>query len=264
MTGDQSRITSAGMNGLTNSSEDGSPAVSATICLADDEVAIRTVVSTVLRRHGYEVVTVPDTAGVRACVEQGSIDLVVADIHMPGNAQLELLEWGPVSDGTLPVILMTGQPSVATAVQALRLQAVDYLTKPFEPGDLVARVRRGLALAAERRGTRVPPERAKVVDRLLADLRRTLLEGPDVAAGLDEDKAGHKWRLPAHEDATLTPREREIISELVDSGSVHDVAGRLGISRHTVRNHLQAIYKKLRVNSQLELVRKVMGGASAA
>lgn len=238
-------------------------ATSATICLADDEQTLRNVAAEVLRRHGYDVVAVPDTAGVRASVEQGNIDLVVADIHMPGNAQLELLEWEPVRTGALPVILMTGQPSVATAVQALRLHAVDYLTKPFDPSELVSRVQRGLALAAERRGALVDPERAKQVDRLLGDLRRALLEDASSAASMRDSKPGRKWKLPPHEDASLTPREREIISQLVDSGSVHEVAGRLGISRHTVRNHLQAIYKKLQVNSQLELLRKVMGGAAA-
>ncbi|TPV92379.1 MAG: response regulator [Myxococcales bacterium FL481] len=239
------------------------PGSAATICLADDEQMLRNVTAAVLRRHGYDVVTAPDTAGVQASVEQGRVDLVVADIHMPGNAQLELLEWEPVRSSSLPVILMTGRPSVASAVQALRLSAIDYLTKPFEPNELVARVQRGLALAAQRRAVRVDAERAQQVERLLADLRRTLLEAGPPPPPAVPGKAGCGWKLPPREYASLTPREREIITQLVASGAVHDVAGRLGISRHTVRNHLQAIYKKLQVNSQLELLRKVMAGSAA-
>ncbi|MEE9386746.1 MAG: response regulator [Nannocystaceae bacterium] len=239
------------------------------LLVADDDVSVRDSAAAVLRHHGFQVVTAADSAEVRQIAAAQQIDLLLVDIHMPGNSELELLEWAPVREGRLPAIVITGQPHVLTAVRALRLQALDYITKPLDPRELIARVEQGLERTRMRR-VNISTERVAEVSRLLDELHRALgtgeLPGPvepwQVEVSRDVPSSG--WHLTAEEYAVLTRREREIIVTLIRNGSVSEIASILFISRHTVRNHLQAVYKKLHVSSQLELVRKVMGASQHA
>lgn len=75
-------------------------------------------------------------------IQEQGVDLLVADIAMPDLTGLDLLRAVRDIDKNLPVLLMTGYPTVDTAVQALRLGAADYLTKPFHPDELLETARR--------------------------------------------------------------------------------------------------------------------------
>jgi len=103
------------------------------IAIIDDEVDICAMLSEFLRMLGYE--TEPFTDGRRALERiqnrQFDFDLVYTDIYMPGLTGIDILKAIIALDQNIPVILMTGQPTLEDAVSAVRLGAYDFLTKPF-------------------------------------------------------------------------------------------------------------------------------------
>jgi len=113
------------------------------ILVVDDEPHIRRVLEAMLGREGFDVVLASDGAeGLRA-VESGSIDLVILDLIMPGATGLEVLAKIRTHPKTpdLPVIILTAKGQDADREAAFAGGADDFLTKPFSPRKLVARIR---------------------------------------------------------------------------------------------------------------------------
>ena len=106
------------------------------ILFADDEAHLRDLMQMELPRLGHEVTVCPDgTAAIRA-LERGSFDAALLDIRMPGITGIEVLNQIKQISPDTQVIILTGQATVDTAVQALRLGAFDYLTKPCKWAEL--------------------------------------------------------------------------------------------------------------------------------
>src|SRR3954451_12537094 len=106
------------------------------ILFADDEAHLRDLMQMELPRIGHEVTVCPDgTAAVKA-LEKGSFDVALLDIKMPGLTGIEVLAKVRQASPETKVIIMTGHATVDTAVQALRLGAFDYLTKPCKWAEL--------------------------------------------------------------------------------------------------------------------------------
>ena len=102
------------------------------ILLADDEPVFAEATADLLRREGYEVDTVGDALAAIAAVEVTSYDLVISDLEMPGNDDMALLRRVTSSNGGLPVIVLTGYPSIRSAMTCIDLPCAGYLTKPVE------------------------------------------------------------------------------------------------------------------------------------
>ncbi|MHB1557717.1 MAG: sigma-54-dependent transcriptional regulator [Isosphaeraceae bacterium] len=100
------------------------------ILFADDEAHLRDLMQMELPRLGHEVTVCPDGITALRTLERGLYDVALLDIRMPGMTGIEVLEQVRHASPDTQVILLTGQASVDTAVQALRLGAFDYLTKP--------------------------------------------------------------------------------------------------------------------------------------
>jgi CheY-like chemotaxis protein len=115
------------MSGVTNHVS--SPAC---ILVADDDDTFREVTVEFLRGAGYVCDCAGDAQGAVRALSERPYDLLITDIQMPGNTDLELLRELQRSRITVPVILVTGYPTVPTAVEALRLSVVDYLIKPLD------------------------------------------------------------------------------------------------------------------------------------
>ena len=118
-----------------------------TILVVDDEPVVRDVVVKYLRRDGFTTLEAADGADARALLEQHEPSLVVLDVMLPGLDGLELCRWIR-RRGTLPVILLTARTEEADRVVGLELGADDYVTKPFSPRELSARVRAVLRRSA--------------------------------------------------------------------------------------------------------------------
>jgi len=108
----------------------------AKILLADDEQTFLHSTADLLRDQGYECDCAMDAEEASALMQRTEYDLLISDINMPGNGQLEFLNTVHGEQQGLPVIVITGYPSVETAVRSFRLSAVDYLQKPFNIDEL--------------------------------------------------------------------------------------------------------------------------------
>ena len=110
---------------------------SQTILIADDSAAIREVLSELLRQRGYQTIAVTNGAEALQALESKPVDLVLTDVRMPGMGGLNLLEKVQMRMPDIPVVLLTAWPSVEVTVQALRLGARDFLTKPTSSRELL-------------------------------------------------------------------------------------------------------------------------------
>ncbi len=114
------------------------------ILVVDDEEAIREVVSTLLQAQGYDCTTAINGRQAQTYLEQNTPDLVLSDMVMPEMDGIRLLEWLRQHDGDVPVIIVTAMHDIATALEAIRGGAYDYILKPFEKDQLFLSVRRAL------------------------------------------------------------------------------------------------------------------------
>src|SRR6266566_9476822 len=118
-----------------------------TVLVVDDEPTIRDVVVQYLRREGYATLEAGDGDAARELLEREWPNLVVLDLMLPGTDGLALCRW--IRDRSqLPVIMLTARGEEADRIVGLELGADDYVTKPFSPRELVARVRTVLRRAA--------------------------------------------------------------------------------------------------------------------
>src|SRR6188472_2216203 len=114
------------------------------VLVVDDEPNLRRVLSAQLSRDGYDVHTAEDGAQALAVLAEHHIDLVITDLKMPGVDGMELLRQSLKLDSELPVVMITAHGTVDNAVEALKLGAFDYLTKPFDQAEVRAIVRKAL------------------------------------------------------------------------------------------------------------------------
>jgi len=119
----------------------------ATVLVVDDEPIVREVVARYLVREGHRTLEAADGDGARAAIEREDPDLVVLDVMLPGTDGLELCRWIR-STSERPVIMLTARGEEADRIVGLELGADDYVTKPFSPRELAARVRSVLRRAA--------------------------------------------------------------------------------------------------------------------
>jgi DNA-binding response OmpR family regulator len=111
-----------------------------TVLVVDDEPIVREVVARYLKREGYRTLEAADGKRARELVEQEAPNLVVLDLMIPGTDGLSLCRWIR-SSSQLPVIMLTARGEEADRIVGLEIGADDYVTKPFSPRELVARVR---------------------------------------------------------------------------------------------------------------------------
>ncbi len=140
------------------------------VLLADDEESILWSTQELLKRRGWDCVCATSAREALELLAMGDFDVLVADYKMPGNEELELLETVSEDFADLPVIVITGYPSIRSAVTALQRHAFDYVTKPLDMDYLTSRIEE----AAYRR-------RLKAALRDSEDKYRLLLENTDAA-----------------------------------------------------------------------------------
>ena len=115
------------------------------ILIADDEPLYLRTTAALLRKAGYACVTAADGAAALEILAREPVDLVLSDLNMPGNLKLELLREGRRQWPEIPLIVVTGAPSMPSAIESVRLGIADYLLKPVKYEDLLASVKRALA-----------------------------------------------------------------------------------------------------------------------
>jgi DNA-binding response OmpR family regulator len=217
----------------------------ATVLVVDDEPIVREVVVRYLEREGHRTLEAGDGIAARAAIEKSPPDLVLLDVMLPGADGLELCRWIR-SSSQLPVIMLTARGEEADRIVGLELGADDYVTKPFSPRELAARVRTVL----RRSGPRAPQEeRLSFGDVELEQATREARQG------------GREVRLTAKEFDLLwflASHPRRVFSRDQLMASVWGYTAALDTGTVTV--HVRRLRKKLERNpSQPQHLQTVWG-----
>src|SRR5882757_7916885 len=128
--------------------------------LVDDDAELRTLVADYLQRYGMRVTALASGAELKRTLAPGpageTFDLLLLDLMLPDANGLDLCRWVR-GMSTLPIIMLTAQGDPASRIIGLELGADDYLPKPFEPRELVARISAVLRRCGAQRGAAVGP-----------------------------------------------------------------------------------------------------------
>ncbi|HEY2405521.1 MAG TPA: diguanylate cyclase [Polyangiaceae bacterium] len=221
------------------------PVAGARIIVADDDRITRELLAGMLTQHGFVVETVADGQAAVERVARGNVDLVLLDVLMPRLTGLEAcrLLKGMTSDTFLPVVLVTVKTDTASRVEGLKIGADDYVCKPFDENELIARVEAMLRI--KRLHDHVVQARAKLEQLSLHDELTGLFNYRYLHSRLSEEfKRAERYheplacvvididRLQAHNEAAGR-KEGDLVLKAVASairGSVRevDVVARFG------------------------------------
>lgn len=189
------------------------------VFVVDDDASIRTYLRRLLEIRGFTVETCASGAELLARVRVDRPGCILLDLSMPIMGGLEVQQQLRRRGVLLPVIFLSGSGDISIAVEAMRDGATDFIEKPFDANDLVARVRN----ATDWHGERVDQD----------------AERRDVQARLDG----------------LTPRETSVLERVVIGETSKETARALGISHRTVEVHRRHLMHKLHAPTLADLVR---------
>jgi DNA-binding response OmpR family regulator len=204
--------------------------VSTTVLVVDDEPIVREVVVSYLEREGYRTLEAGDGDTARRLLEKEPPNLVVLDVMLPGVDGLELCRWIRARS-ELPIIMLTARGEEADRIVGLELGADDYVTKPFSPRELAARVRTVL----RRTSTDLPRAELLSFDDLAVDARIR-----------EVTRAGEPLRLTAKEFDLLWfmanhPRQVFSRDQLMDRVWGYEAA----LDTGTVTVHIRRLREKI-------------------
>jgi len=202
--------------------------MSRVVHVVDDDAAVRASLRFLLESAGFTVADHATAEAFLRTTEGENVGCVLTDVRMPGLDGLGLQARLAAGGRGIPVIVMTGHGDVPTAVQAMKVGALDFLEKPFDDEQLLDAVRRALAAGDATRAAEA------VVAAAVARL------------------------------ATLTPREREVLEGMAAGQASKEIARDLGASPRTIEVHRMRVMEKLQVRSLPELVRLVQAARGAS
>lgn len=195
------------------------PHRSNTVFIVEDDPSVRDALALLLGLNGLSVVLFADAESFLAARRPDWYGCLLVDIRMPGMDGLTLQKRLRESGSWLPVIVMTGHGDIESARQAFRSEAVDFLEKPIDHSRLLSAIEDAFARQHLRQDD---AERDTAVANLLQ---------------------------------TLTPREREVMAQVVAGRHNREIARQLAISPRTVEVHKARLLAKLQVGSIADLVR---------
>jgi two-component system, OmpR family, response regulator len=169
------------------------------ILVVDDDREIRSLVAQLLRKHGFRVTDAADGREMMQVLENGRFDLVVLDLMLPGEDGLSLCRRVRAAS-TLPIIMLTAMGEETDRIVGLEMGADDYLPKPFNPRELLARIRAVL----RRAGGELPEPAAEDAGSLR------------VFEGWSLDTAKRELRAPDGTLVPLTAGEYDLLAAIVE------------------------------------------------
>ena len=202
------------------------------LLIVDDEPSLLRAVSVCLRGEGYELDTARSGDEALVHIAQRVPDLIVSDIRMPrmdGYALARQLRSNPRTD-LIPIVFLTAKDDNADRIAGIRSGVDAYLTKPFEPDELIA-----------------------VIGNILERVERTHAEIARLIGSTTRERI-------AFTDEELTEAEQRVAAAVASGLSNKDIAAELGISVRTVENHISHILAKKNFENRFEIARYVLAG----
>lgn len=132
------------------------------ILVVDDDLEIRSLLRDYLEKHGYRVTPVADGGAMWSQIERSRVDLIILDLMLPGEDGLTLCRNLRARQNT-PVIMLTALGETTDRIVGLEMGADDYVAKPFDPRELVARIKVVLRRARSLPGPELEPETTRMV-----------------------------------------------------------------------------------------------------
>jgi DNA-binding NtrC family response regulator len=121
------------------------------VLVVEDEAYVRESLGELLRARGFDIHLAATVAEALECLGRAPVDLVLTDLRMPGADGLELIRRLQATDPEIPVIVLTGQGTILSAVECMKAGAVDYVLKPADPDALELALQRALGARALKR-----------------------------------------------------------------------------------------------------------------
>jgi FixJ family two-component response regulator len=201
--------------------------VTETVFLVDDDQRVRKAVVRLFKHEGWLVEAFDSAAAYLKRHDRSIPGCLVLDLMMPGGNGLDLQRRLLDIGESRPIVFLSGEADVPSCAEAMKVGAVDFLTKPVDEHVLLAAVRKALALDAAR--------------------RQSEAKASSVAQGL----------------ASLTARERQVVDGVVSGLMNKQIAWELGIAVKTVKLHRGRAAAKIGAKSAAELVRLVISASAA-
>lgn len=240
------------------------------VLVVDDEPEVIEGLRLALRKEPYEILGAHSVDEARAILAREPIGALVLDDRMPGKSGSEFLVELAQEQPHLPKIMLTGHADLRLAVRSINEGRVfRLLQKPCDTSELAMAIRDALRRHAVKSVTQrlvhLSRRQAVLVEELdreagprdaaVTDLMSTQ-EVPSVKS--NDDETDPVEMLSPEEAAELSRREKELLRAIVAGKKPRELAHMFFISVHTARNHVKAIYRKLGVHSQGELIAKVL------
>lgn len=192
-----------------------------TVFVVDDSPAVRKSMRALMTSAGLAVETHASAKEFLAAYDPRRPGCLVLDLRLKGESGLDLQDELAKRNATLPIIIMTGYGDVPAAVRALKGGAIDFLRKPVPPKTLLARITDAIEWDGRARDTAAQHD--SVADRI----------------------------------AHLTPRETQVMELLAVGNSSKEIAETLGVSPRTVEGHRRNVFRKMEVESAVQLARVI-------
>ncbi|GAB4216257.1 MAG: response regulator transcription factor [Synechococcales cyanobacterium] len=202
------------------------------ILVVDDDATILLSLTRYLKKQGYQVYSGASGAEGLVLFSQESPDVIISDVMMPDMDGLEFCRrLRQLRGGELvPFIFLSAKGELDDRVHGYELGADDYITKPFEPRELLAKIEAQI-------------ERAR---RTQAEILRLIQKQPEPAPVVEKKP---EIKLP------LTPAEEKVFREVIRGATNKQIGEALYISPRTVQTHLTSILSKLQLENRSQLVR---------
>jgi two-component system, LuxR family, response regulator FixJ len=196
------------------------------IFVVDDDPTARESLATLLVDAGFRVTLFADGSSVVGEARTRTPACIILDLHMPGGSGLDILAKLDARHYSAPILVVSGRSDIPCVVEAIKRGAFDYIEKHRVGDDLVVRVREAVDAVAHR-----------AADYSAWDPTRPAFPGA----------------------ASLTPREHEVLAQIIGCASNKEAATTLSISRRTVEIHRAHIMQKLGAKNSVDLMRIVLG-----
>ena len=216
------------------------------LLLVDDEPGIRTAVQAYLQDEGFEVSTASDGDEGWQIAQQLFPDLIISDVMMPrcdGYGLLKRLREDERLGGT-PVIFLTAKGMTVDRTQGYLAGVDDYISKPFDPDELIARVKNVL-----NRQERLLKEAARFADTDVGQMARQITE---IRSMLTQGEVSTSKNL---ELPSFTPREASVLQLVAEGLMNKEIARKLETSIRNVEKYVSRLFIKTGTSSRTELVR---------